>query len=545
MNQGNRGIAPRWSGVVLILAFLLAVSVGAFGGPSVIQRSPARGEELLLDGFLEIVFAGAMDRLSVEAAWSIDPHIAGSFDWPAEQTLRFLPSTDWTRDTLYTVSISQEAISLLHEPLASDYEFQFRTVGFLEISQMLPADGSEGIAVDSDIFVMFNRPVVPLLALADPDRASLSDPLVIEPAIAGTGEWVNTSMYVFTPAESLLGGTVYTVAVPGGLTDTTGGLLPEDVVWQFSTQRPDVVWTSPYSNADLVPIDTIIDITFNMPVSLDSVEERLVVRTTGLLGDLFAKTIPGVLAAEGSIVTFTPLSPLDFEQSYVISLEAGVTGVNGGLGMAESITSRFKTVPLPRIIDVSPRNGESNVYPYTSFVITFNTPIDPDTVLENLLFSPEPDPSEISGYFRSWDNTYVVRFVSGPSQKYEIQIGPDIADPYGNRTNQPMTIRFETRDLDPTAWLHVPGQTGTFNSYEPAKLFVAYRNTTSLTLTLSRLTLEEYFEAANDWYDYTPPKGTLVREWMVPVSGDLNEVGYAPVDLLANGDSLEPGIYMI
>ena len=545
MNHGNQGIAARWCAIAFLFIFLLAGSVAAFGGPSVIQRTPARGEELLIDGFVEIVFDRAMDRPSVEAAWSIDPQLAGTFDWPTEQTLRFLPDSGWMRDMVYTVSVSQQALSSLQEPLASDYEFQFRTVGFLEISQMLPADGSEEIATDSSIFAMFNRPVVPLLALADPDRTSLPDPLVIEPAISGTGEWVNTAMYVFTPTASLRGGTVYTVTVPNGLTDTTGGLLPEGVVWQFSTERPDVVWTLPYSGEDLVPIDTALHISFNMPVSLDSVEDRLILRTTALLGSLFAKTIPGVLTTEGSIVTFTPLSPLSFEKSYVLSLEAGVTGADGGLGMEESLTVRFETVPLPRIIETDPHNGETDVYPYTSFVIRFNAPIDPDTVLENVSIQPEPEPSTISGYFRSWDNAYVIRFDSGPSQEYEIRIGPNIADPYGNRTEQSMAVRFTTRALDPTAWLHVPGQTGTFNSHQPAKLVVAHRNTESLTLTLSKLTLDEYFEATNDWYDYTPPKNTLVRQWTVPVTGKLNEVGYAPVDLLANGGALEPGIYMI
>jgi alpha-2-macroglobulin len=547
MSQINRVVVARWCRLVLLFTLLLTVtaSIGVLGSPTVIHRSPARGEEQQTDGFVEIVFDVAMARSSVESGWSISPQIEGSFNWPTERTVRFTPVSGWIRSTVYTVSISQAARSSEGESLSDRFEFQFRAVGFLEVSQMTPADGSEEIAVDSDIFVMFNRPVVPLLALSDPDRSALPTPLIIEPAVAGNGEWVNTSMYVFTPSTPLKGGTVYQIVVPSGLPDTTGGIVAEDVIWQFSTSRPDIVWMSPSNDADLIPIDASIDIAFNMPVSLDSVEERLILRTTGLIGSLFSETIPGEYSSDGTVVTFTPQSPLDFERSYVISLEPGVTGESGGLGMEEAVSSRFETVPLPKIIDVSPRNGESDVYPYTSLVITFNAPIDPDTVLENISINPEPEPSELSGYFRSWNNTYIVRFDSEPSQEYEVQIGPDIADPYGNRTNQPMTIKFRTRALDPTAWLHVPGQTGTFNSYEPAKLFVAYRNTEEVSFTLSRLTLDEYFEATDDWYDYTPPKGSLIRKWEVPVSGTLNEVDYAPIDLLADGASLEPGIYVI
>jgi len=545
MNQVNRCFIARWCGMVLVLALLVGIAFNALAGPSVIHRTPARGEELQIDGFVEIMFDQTMDHSSVEAAWSIEPIIEGIFEWTDERTFRFSPLSSWMRDTVYRVQLSRAIRSSAGESLVSDYVFQFRTVGYLELTQMLPASGSEEIAVDSKIFVMFNRPVVPLMTLSDPGSTDLPQPLIIEPSVPGTGEWVNTSMYVFTPAEPLIGGTLYTVTIPKGLTDTTGGILPEDVVWEFSTERPKVVWISPQSSDDLVPIDAAIRIVFNMPVSLKSFEDRFTLRTTGLFGELFAERAAGELTADGNAIVFTPDEPLDLDQGYVFSLDAGVTGIDGGLGMEESTSSRFATVPLPRIIDIEPGNGESNVYPYTSLVITFNAPIDPDTVLENLYIKPELEPDELSGYFRSWDNSYVVRFGSGPSQEYEIRIGPDVADPYGNRTNQPMTVRFQTRALDPTAWLHVPGQTGTFNTYEPARIFVAHRNTEALTLTLSRLTLDEYFEATNDWYDYSPSKDAQVRKWTVPVAGELNEIGYAPIDLLADGESLEPGIYMI
>ncbi|MFC2082440.1 Ig-like domain-containing protein [Candidatus Bipolaricaulota bacterium] len=530
---------------MLTLAFLIGFAFSASASTSVIQQIPSRGEELQIDGFVEIVFDRAMDRTSVEEAWVLAPLVDGAFEWADERTLRFTPASGWPRDTLYRLTISQLAQSSFGEALASIYEFQFRTVGYLEISQMLPSDGSVAIAVDSTIFVMFNRPVVPLVTLSDPDMTNLPHPLILEPSIPGIGEWLNTSMYVFTPAEPLIGGTLYTATVPSGLTDTTGGIIPADVVWQFATERPEVVWMSPHSGTDLVPVDTSIRITFNMPISVQSFEERFVLRTTGLFGELFSERISGNLTADGNTIIFTPNESLDFNRTYVFSLDAGVAGPNGGLGMEDSLSSRFETVPLPRIIDTDPGNGESSVYPYTSFVITFNAPIDPDTVLENVTISPEPEPSELSGYFRSWDNSYVIRFGSAPSQEYEIRIGPTIADPYGNRTDQPMTIRFRTRALDPTAWLHVPGQTGTFSTYNPARIFVGLRNTESITLTLSRLTLDKYFEATSDWYDYSPPRDSQVRRWTVPVTGELNEIAYAPIDLLAEGESLEAGIYLI
>ena len=546
MNQARRrSFAHRSSIAWILTCAVIGLGFNALAGPSVLDRVPARGEELAVEGSIEIIFDQAMDSASVEAAWSIEPDIAGTFDWPTEQTLRFTPTAQWVRDGIYHITIAETAQSSQEDQLADQITFDVRVVGFLEVVQVLPAADSEDIAVDGSIFLMFNRPVVPLTTLSDPNLADLPQPVTIAPFVSGSGEWVNTSMYVFTPDEPLIGGTVYSATVHAGLTDTTGGLLSQDVVWQFSTQRPEVVWVSPSSNDDLVPIDTQLRMTFNMPVSLESVEDRFVLRKAGLFGELFAVKVAGALSRDGNAILFTPHERLDFDQSYILSLEPGVTGAHGGLGTQDPLNSRFQTVPLPRILGTDPERGEADVYPYTSFLIQFNAPVDPDSVLENLTILPTPEPSEVSGYFRSWDNSYVLRFGAGPSQDYEVRIGPDIVDPYGNRTNQPMTIRFRTRALDPTAWLHVPGQTGTFSTYEQARLFVGHRNTDSLTLTLYRLTLDDYFEATDNWYNYTPRRAAQIRRWTVPVTGDLNEIGYDPVDLLSDGGSLDPGIYMI
>ncbi len=528
------------------LSLLALVSATALAdAPAIVRRSPAAGEELRVDSPVVVAFDRAMDRAAVEAAFSLSPAVPGRFDWSDERTLRYFADAGWTHNTEYRVAISTAATSRDGEPLGEAFAFRFRTVGYLSVTQTLPIDGSAGVAVDSTIFVMFNRPVVPLMALSDPSHADLPVPLRVEPAITGTGEWLNTSVYLFTPSEPMRGGTTYTVTVPAGTIDTTGGIVPEDVTWRFTTERPRVVWKSPEDGEDLVPIEAEVRVTFNMPISLASARERFRMRASGLLSDLFADDVAGELTTDGSVLVFVPSEPLAFDRSYVVTLEASVTGVEGGLGAREGVEWRFRTVPLPRILGTDPEDGETGVYPYSSFLIRFNAPIDPDSVLANLTVDPEPEPDDLRGYFRSWDNTYVLQFGSGPSREYVVQIGPDIADPYGNTTGQSMTVRFRTGPLDPTAWLHVPGWVGTFSTYEPARLFVAHRNVERVTLTLTRISIDEYFEALDDWYDYDPPESGRIRRWSVDVSAPLNEVGYAPVDLLPGGEPIEPGIYVV
>ena len=539
-----------WSALVLLVAIGFT-TFAAGAATSLISRSPETGEELAIDGAIALTFDRPMDRASIEAGWSISAAdgtplvVPGMFEWPEDRTVRFVPEASWARDAVYVVTISTDARGIDGEPLGDAISFSFRTVGYLEVTQVIPADGTYDVAADSTVLVIFNRPVVPLTAVSDPGFEALPDPLRFEPEVAGSGEWLNTSIYVFTPDAPLRGGTTYTAIVPAGLTDTTGGIVANDVTWRFTTERPDIVWTSPYDGEELVPIDAEIRIEFNMPIDLESARERFVLRTTGLLGSLLSRRVDGLLEADGSALVFTPSEPLAFDQAYAATLDAGVIAREGGWGMEESIDWSFRTVPLPRITGTSPKDGDRAAYPYTSFLIHFNAPIDPDTVMDHVSIEPQPDPEDLYGYFRTWDLTYVLQFGARPSSRYTVRIRPGIADPYGNEIGQSVAVTFETDALDPTAWLHVPGRVGTTSTHQPARIFIGHRNVDSVTLTLTRIDLDEYSAAIDDWYRYDPPAEDQVRRWTVPVSSELNEIGYTPTDLLADGGALEPGIYVV
>jgi uncharacterized protein YfaS (alpha-2-macroglobulin family) len=509
--------------------------------PIVVQRTPERGQESSLEGPIELVFDRPMDRRSVEEAFTLAPDVGGTFEWKDERTLRFKPADPLSRDATYEVYLGAEAMDTEGQRLDGAYAFRFRTVGYLEVTQVIPAPDTEGVEAGSSITLMFNRPVVPLLAVSDPATADLPDPASFEPAIPGTGEWLNSSIYVFTPVEPLAGGTTYTGQVAAGLSDTTGGVLSEDYVWSFSTQPPGVVWVSPEVGATLVPVDTAIRVTFNMPIDPASAREAFTLKSAGLLG----QRVEGDVEIVGETLTFSPAGQLEFDREYQVTVDKGVTGVAGGLGMPSDYVWRFTTVPLPRIVGTEPRDGQRDVYPYTDFTIRFNAPIDPTTVMPNIEMTPPLSPTLVYTYFNYWDNSFGFSFGAQPSTDYVVRIGPSIADPYGNTTGQSLVVSFRTAPLDPLARWHVPGLVGTYSAYEPARMFVAHRNIDRVDLTLYRLATEEYFSALNAWYDYSPPSGGLLRRWSVSLESPLNEQRYTPVDLVENGGRLEPGIYLL
>jgi len=550
MRKGETMNGARWSSAVLFLilsvvvpwTFVLAADVAS---PIVVDRSPQRSEELRLDGALELMFDRAMNRSSVQEALSLVPGVAGTFSWPDERTVRFAPASGWPRDAAFSVTLSTQAADTEGVHLGEAYSYTFRTVGYLVVTQIIPAPGTEHVAADTGITVLFNRPVVPLLAVSDPAAARLPQPVSLVPATEGRGEWLNTSVYVFKPVLPLQGGTTYSVRVRAGLADTTGGILAEDKLSTFSTEPPGVVQVDPSAGEKLVPVDAKIKVRFNMPVVEESVRRAFTLRRAGALYELLGLHVEGTLEIAGATATFTPGVRLEFGTEYVVSIAPGVKSAAGGAGMPARLESRFTTVPLPRIIGTDPLDGDSAASPYTSFSIEFNAPVVAESVMANVTIEPALIQTQTSTYFREWDNTFVISFGAKPSTSYVVRIGPNIRDRYGNLVGQTMTVRFRTRALDPAAWLALPGRTSTCDSSQDARVPVAHRNTDRLDLALYRLTLADYFRAEADWYSFTPPPGERVRLWSLNVEAKENELGYTTVDLVRGGGPLESGIYWL
>ena len=505
------------------------------GSPTVIQHTPAVGEEMPLDREIEIVFDRDMERGAVEHAFAIEPSVSGRFEWTDGRTLRFMPDQPLARGADYTVTIGDEAADLDGNPLAEPFVLRFTTVGFLQVTQVIPAAGASDVQVDSTITVMFNRPVVPLTSLGE--QASLPQPLTFNPAAQGSGEWLGTSIYLFRFDAPLAGGTTYRATVKTGLSDATGGVLDQDYSWEFTTQPPQIVWLSPNDEEDLVPPDTTINVSFSQSVDCASVRQAF-----SLLRSDDQVAVEGQATCSGTEFTFQPTALLEFDSLYEASLAPGIAGESGGKGMVEGRSWYFRTVPLPRIIGTTPQNGERHASPHTSFTIQFNAPIDPDTVMPNVQFTPPLDASKVYTYFNTWDRSFTISFGAQPSSDYQVDIGPDIRDPYGNRTEQTETVRFRTDSLPPQAQLLVPGQTSTLNANDPATVFVRYVNTSQLAFRLYQLTLPEVCSAYGDWWNYEPPRGSLVRNWTVPVEAPLDEMQNAHVALTENGETLPSGV---
>ncbi|MCY4617693.1 MAG: Ig-like domain-containing protein, partial [Chloroflexi bacterium] len=336
-----------------------------------VSVSPA-GRDLSPYSPLTITFRNPPQESNPRQVVSIDPHLDGTLGWPDDSTLLFRPAAPgWQQGQQYQLVILAAALGA-----ESDFSHTFIAGGGLEVAYFVPGDGDIEVPVDAQILVQFNRSVAPLTVLSD-----VSGPSVLEfqPPLEGAGEWLNTSLFRFKP-DSLAPSTNYTVRVRAGLTSAIGEQLISNFSWSFTTVQPAVVAVTPSDGAKRIALDSPIIVTFNQPMDRESVESLL------RIGDFRAELV-GTLDWNDDLTTvrFTPADALDLGRVYIVVAPEGLRSANGGASLAKR-SSRFNTIPWPRLIRTSPRNGATDAG-RTSISPYYNTPIDPGSLEDRIAIS--------------------------------------------------------------------------------------------------------------------------------------------------------------
>ncbi|MCW8997801.1 MAG: Ig-like domain-containing protein, partial [Kangiellaceae bacterium] len=140
----------------------------------------------------------------------------------------------------------------------------------LKVLRVTPAEGSKGLS--KQVVVTFDKPVVAIGKMAVDDAKV---PVSITPELACQWRWLNTSsLSCRIPNESSMApATQYLVKVKAGLETLSGEVLNQDYEHRFTTVGPKVTYVGMYSW--LSPRRPIHSVSFNMPVTADSVRQSL------------------------------------------------------------------------------------------------------------------------------------------------------------------------------------------------------------------------------------------------------------------------------
>lgn len=549
--------------------------------PSVIDTQPAAGAELPLEAPIQLTFDQPMNRQSVERAFAIQPGASadGTFDWLDDRTVQFTMSEGLQRGQRYEVRLVESAASDEGLSLSRPFAFHFSTIGFLEVTAVQPADETAEVAPDTSVTVVFNRPVV---ALSGIDEAgSRPDPLTFTPPVAGQGEWLNTAIYQFTPDDGFTPATEYQARVAQGLTDATGNAVLEgDFEWTFTTVAPAVVASIPQADDNFVSTTPVISVAFNQPMNRQSVEQNfsLTNEETGdtLSGEFVWSaeplTIPrneedgyyeesygqgdGPATVGVETVVFTPDEPLALGQSYQINIPEGTQATLGEDAlMPESFTASFTVIPAPAIDRTRPANGADQVDPWQSLEVTFNAPMNPDSLIlgENLFIEPAISATQVYSYWWQSNTQLGLNFPTDPSSSYTVTLGPSLENRDGQQLDSTEVIAWQTRAANPGIHLHGPGQVAVYNAYTDTLVFVNMQNIGRADFLLSQISEEEFITINSDWQaweEFQPTEESEVASWSLEVNPPLNENRNYRVDLGAragydSADGLPSGLYYL
>ncbi len=506
----------------------------------VVDSVPYAGEELALEGPVTVYFDRPVDCATAQAAVSVVPDTPGSITCDeASASLSFTPDAPFVRGERYTLRISDDLRAQDGGILAEPFELPLSTVGFLGISEVLPTDSSVEVSTDAMITVIFNRPVVPLVIAED--MGDLPQPLTFSPPVAGTGEWLNTAIYIFRPEVALAGGTEYTVTIAAGLTAVDGSVLEQPFSWRFRTVSPQVLDIYPAADSSGMALETAVEVIFNMPMDRASVEANFFLSGAGAVG-----SVRGTFEwnDDGAGFRFVPddLLALDTVYTYGFTDAERVLEQTGSAGLAAAERYEFATVPPPSIVATNPPDGAEGVYPYDGFTIGFASPMDADTLPDKI--SIEPPPSDIGYFYRGWNNNYVLSFRADPNTTYTVTIAPGMADVYGNTIDTELVVTYTTGGFGSDIYLQVPGSVGFYNAYrDTTSVFATHRNISQLDLSLWRVDTRDFalaLSGENYWnptVGFAPRPDSLISAWQMPAAAPDNEWQYELLDLgLASAD---------
>ncbi|MCX6069510.1 MAG: MG2 domain-containing protein [Chloroflexi bacterium] len=199
--------------------------------PKVTEVEPVySGLPVPLDVTVRIAFNQAMDRTSVEAAFTLSDGAGllqrGAFTWNDDATeVEFQPSTRLQYDTDYEARLEANASAPSGSSLGSGLRIFFHTAGRPAILSSKPSEGGQKDEWDG-VLLTFGGPM---------DPASLRRALTLTPAVENLSTWWNEESYTlsiygdFDPSRS------YTLTMATSAADPFGSKLASPFSLRFST----------------------------------------------------------------------------------------------------------------------------------------------------------------------------------------------------------------------------------------------------------------------------------------------------------------------
>lgn len=506
--------------------------------PALVEVTPLPASTIALNQPITLYFSQAMDPGSVEAAIHFEPRISGHFIWENEQTVTFSPDQDLAAGSQLRVALDTSAQATNRQQLQEPIALNFQVAEHLQAVQIVPAGGSQDVDPESVVFVAFNQPVVPL-----GDTSGAEPGFTLSPEVPGSGAWLNTSTYMFTPDPSMAGGITYTISLNENLVATSGvGLSPTQLVqFSFTTTHPEVLMVLPLPG-ELLSLDGPVEINFNLRMNTESVEANFsLVGPSGM-------NVPGSFEWSSchKKVLFTPTRPLTRDAIYTIQLGEDAES-EGGLPILEAVEATRRTYP-PFAVDLRSLPQFDSYYGgYGQYALNFTAPLDAGMLDENIIIDPEVVGA--SYYASEFDGRLWVNGYFQPDTTYTLSIRGDLQDIWGGSLGDAFTTTFLTPPAPSS--ISIAGGYVSYNLvFVPASdstIALQATNISTIYLEISPIGIDDLITLLNpDNYRYREiflPEVREVTTHSINLTSNRREVVSLP--LTYQGEPLMPGVYYL
>ncbi|GAB4275483.1 MAG: hypothetical protein Kow0029_16680 [Candidatus Rifleibacteriota bacterium] len=282
-------------------------------------------------------FSNPIDSSQISITYSPPPPSGYSLSLSSDKkTLTINPVSPLNSNQNYVLTINSSSKDIYGQALGTSKQISFTTAAETapQIISSIPLPGSFDVSLNQSIQLNFNKPI---------NHSSLESAFSISPAVAGgqVFSWSSDSTSVTVVfANSLSDNTYYQAKLLSTVADTGGLQLGYDYLLPFKTiTRPTLLISElePAPDSQNVAVQASVILNFNKNMNLLSVQNAFSMKNGSTM-------INGTFSQNGSSVTFTPSSILEYDTIYNLAISSLAQDTEGNYLKAPYFWS-FKTSP--------------------------------------------------------------------------------------------------------------------------------------------------------------------------------------------------------
>ncbi len=393
----------------------------------------------------------------------------------------------------------------------------------------------------TDLSVTFSQPMI---AVSTQNIASQTVPVRLVPEVAGNWRWLGTKTLIFDATTRFPMATKFTATIPAGTRSVSGGILQNEVSWNFETPPPKVESFTP--TGETVKRDAVLLVKFDQRINAAAVLPKISLTANGEKFALrlaekseidadkkVSETIKGFVPDQWLAFRAVDLLPVD--SKIIVIFETGTPSAEGDLTSVLPQYFAFKTfgtMKFAKSFCGYDRNAKE-CSSYEDLRIEFSNPIDAESFDKSLI---KIEPKIENANFAFYGNQIEIGgCCKDPRKTYKVTVSGALKDIFGQKLGKNITTEFKIGAASPS--LSSDADRNQFVTLDPSakRIFTVYStNYKSLNVKLYRVNPEDYktyFVYANGDKKKLPEIGNLVYDKTIKVKSKPDSSAETKIDL--------------